>query len=87
MVSIGILAPMEGTYSIEIQAPRQAVFEFLSDLDNLKKIVPNLIEAGIIDPTKVTRSALQNAASVSGLLLTTEAMIAEAVEVKDEHSH
>jgi len=38
----------------------------------------NLIELGIIDPTKVTRYALQNAASVSGLLLTTEAMIADA---------
>jgi chaperonin GroEL len=37
----------------------------------------DLIEAGIIDPTKVTRSALQNAASVAGLLLTTEALIAE----------
>jgi chaperonin GroEL len=47
----------------------------------------DLIEAGIIDPTKVTRSALQNAASVSGLLLTTEAMIAEAAPDKDEHSH
>jgi chaperonin GroEL len=33
---------------------------------------------GIIDPTKVTRFALQNAASVTGLLLTTEAMVAEA---------
>ena len=51
MVSIGILAPMEGTYSIEIQAPCQAVFEFLSDPDNLKQIVPNLIEAGIIQET------------------------------------
>ncbi|MCK4502277.1 MAG: chaperonin GroEL, partial [Desulfuromonadales bacterium] len=38
----------------------------------------DMIEAGIIDPTKVTRSALQNAASVAGLMLTTEAMIAEA---------
>ncbi len=47
----------------------------------------DLIEAGIIDPTKVTRSALQNAASVSGLLLTTEAMIAEAPADSDEHSH
>ncbi len=37
----------------------------------------DLIKAGVIDPTKVTRSALQNAASVSGLLLTTEAMVAE----------
>ena len=38
----------------------------------------DMIEAGILDPTKVTRFALQNAASVSGLLLTTEAMVAEA---------
>lgn len=37
----------------------------------------DLVKAGIIDPTKVTRSALQNAASVSGLLLTTETMIAD----------
>ncbi|MGI9258691.1 MAG: chaperonin GroEL [Gammaproteobacteria bacterium] len=42
----------------------------------------DMVEFGIIDPTKVTRLALQNAASVSGLLLTTEAMIAEAP--KDE---
>ncbi len=33
---------------------------------------------GILDPTKVTRSALQNAASIAGLLITTEAMVAEA---------
>ena len=38
----------------------------------------DLVEMGIIDPTKVTRFALQNAASVTGLLLTTEAMVAEA---------
>ncbi len=37
----------------------------------------DMLEAGIIDPTKVTRTALQNAASVAGLLLTTEAMVAE----------
>ncbi|HSN51694.1 MAG TPA: chaperonin GroEL [Woeseiaceae bacterium] len=44
----------------------------------------DMIEAGILDPTKVTRHALQNAASVSGLLLTTEAMIAE---VPKQESH
>jgi chaperonin GroEL len=38
----------------------------------------DMIARGILDPTKVTRFALQNAASVSGLLLTTEAMVAEA---------
>jgi chaperonin GroEL len=45
----------------------------------------NLIDAGIIDPTKVTRSALQNAASVAGLLLTTEVLIAELREKADVH--
>ena len=40
----------------------------------------NMIDAGIIDPTKVTRSALQNAASVAALLLTTEAVVAEIPE-------
>ncbi len=44
----------------------------------------DLLDAGIIDPTKVTRNALQNAASVSGLLLTTEAMIAEAPKKEDD---
>jgi chaperonin GroEL len=42
----------------------------------------DLIEAGVIDPTKVVRSALQNAASVAGLLITTEAMIAEKPQDK-----
>jgi len=37
----------------------------------------DLLEAGILDPTKVTRSALQNAASIAGLMLTTEACIAD----------
>src|SRR5579863_8111171 len=46
----------------------------------------DMLEEGILDPTKVTRLALQNAASVAGLLLTTEVMVAEAPKV-DEHSH
>jgi len=46
----------------------------------------DMIELGILDPTKVTRLALLNAASVSGLLLTTEVMIAEAPK-DDEHAH
>jgi chaperonin GroEL len=45
----------------------------------------DLIDMGILDPTKVTRLALQNAASVAGLLLTTEVMVAEAP--KEEHDH
>jgi len=42
----------------------------------------DLIQAGVIDPTKVTRTALQNAASIAGLLLTTEALIVEKKEEK-----
>lgn len=42
----------------------------------------DMVDAGIVDPTKVTRSALQNAASVSALLLTTEAVVAEKPEPK-----
>ena len=42
----------------------------------------DLIKAGVVDPAKVTRSALQNAASIAGLLLTTEAMVSEIPEEK-----
>lgn len=44
----------------------------------------NMVESGIIDPTKVTRTALQNAASIAALLLTTEAVVAEIPEDKPE---
>ena len=40
----------------------------------------DLVEAGVIDPAKVTRTALQNAASIAGLLLTTEALVADIPE-------
>jgi chaperonin GroEL len=43
----------------------------------------NLVSKGIIDPTKVVRAALQNAASIAGLLITTEAMVAELPKKKD----
>ncbi|MCP5529939.1 MAG: chaperonin GroEL [Opitutaceae bacterium] len=43
----------------------------------------DLVKAGVVDPTKVTRTALQNAASISGLLLTTECMITELPEKKE----
>ncbi len=47
----------------------------------------DLIKAGVIDPTKVTRCALQNAASVASLMLTTEAMIADKPDPKEAHAH
>ena len=43
----------------------------------------NFFEVGIIDPTKVTRLALENAASIAGLLLTTEAVVSEIAEEKE----
>lgn len=59
---------------------REDAYEYGYDaqLDGYK----NLVEAGIIDPTKVVRTALQDAASVASLLITTEAMIAERPEKK-----
>ena len=52
----------------------------------------DLVKSGVIDPTKVARTALENASSVAGLLLTTEAMIANKPEKKeagggDHHGH
>ena len=50
--------------------------------DAKTEIFTDLVKAGIVDPAKVTRSALQNAASIAGLLLTTEAMVSEIPEDK-----
>ena len=45
-------------------------------------VFEDLVKAGVIDPTKVTRTALETAASIAGLLLTTEAMVVELPEPK-----
>ena len=47
----------------------------------------DMVEIGILDPTKVTRTALQNAASIAGLMITTEAMVAEAPKKEEPHNH
>jgi chaperonin GroEL len=47
-----------------------------------RQVFEDLVKAGVIDPTKVTRTALQNAASIAGLLLTTEALVVEIPEPK-----
>ena len=47
----------------------------------------NLIKAGVIDPTKVSRVALENAASVASMLLTTECIIADIPEPEAPHNH
>jgi chaperonin GroEL len=46
-------------------------------------VYEDLVKAGVIDPTKVTRTALQNAASIAGLLLTTEAVVVEKPQAED----
>jgi len=52
-----------------------------------KMIYENLILAGVVDPTKVTRAALENAVSSASMLLTTEALVAEKPESKEKHNH
>jgi len=54
--------------------------------DAYKDTYGDLFSAGVIDPTKVVRTALQDAASVAGLMLTTEAMVADAPEKTDKES-
>ncbi|HET8897932.1 MAG TPA: chaperonin GroEL [Rhodanobacteraceae bacterium] len=47
----------------------------------------DMVEMGILDPTKVTRTALQNAASIAGLMITTECMVAELPKKEEAHNH
>ena len=47
----------------------------------------DLVANGVIDPVKVTRSALANAASIASLLLTTETLVVDKREDEDEHQH
>jgi len=73
-------AGAEGSVVVEKVKDGKGSFGYNAD----KGEYEDLLKAGIIDPTKVTRFALQNAASVSSLLLTTEAMIAEKPKEKEE---
>ena len=70
----------EGSVVVQKVKSGQGSFGFNADTCTYS----DLIEDGVIDPTKVTRSALQNAASVSALMLTTECMIAELPRDKDK---
>jgi len=51
------------------------------------EVYENLFKAGVIDPTKVSRIALENAASIAGMLLTTEAVVADKPKKEEPHSH
>ena len=66
-------AGLEGSVVVEKVKEEKGAFGLNAETDEYE----DLVKAGIIDPTKVTRYALQNAASVTALMLTTEAMIAE----------
>ena len=52
--------------------------------DAAKEIYVDMVKAGIIDPSKVTRSAMQNAASIAALIITTEVIVAEKKEKNEE---
>jgi chaperonin GroEL len=70
-------AGKEGAVIVErVRADKNDSFGFNAQTEQFE----DLVKAGVIDPAKVTRTALQNAASIAGLMLTTEAMIAEIPE-------
>ncbi len=71
-------AGMEGSVVVQHVIDGKDDYGFNAETRTYEK----LVQAGVLDPTKVTRFAIQNAASVAGLLLTTEAMVAEKAEKK-----
>jgi chaperonin GroEL len=71
-------AGLEGSIVVEKVKHGRGAFGF----NAATEVYEDLVEAGVIDPTKVVRAALQNAASVASLLLTTEALVAEKPEKK-----
>ncbi len=74
-------AGFEGAIVVEKVKSKTGAF----GLDAQKEEYCNLIDAGVIDPTKVVRTALQNASSVASLLLTTEALVAEKPREEEKH--
>ncbi len=81
-----IVANAGGEPSIVLQRVRES--EGNHGYNARTSVYEDLVEAGVIDPTKVVRCALQNASSVAGLLLTTEAMVAEEDDEGDDgHAH
>jgi len=75
---IAMNAGVEGAIALQRVKDGKGAFGF----NAAKEEYEDLMKAGIIDPTKVVRTALQNAASIAGLMLTTEAMVADKPEEK-----
>ena len=78
------IATNAGREGAEVVATIRAESSELFGYNAKKDVFEDLFEAGVIDPTKVVRSALQNAASIAGMLLTTEALVTDFDEEKDE---
>ena len=72
-------AGAEGSIIVaKVRESKDKNFGYNAATDNYE----DLVKSGVIDPTKVTRTALQNAASIAGLLLTTECVVVEKKEEK-----
>ncbi len=75
-------AGAEGSIVVQKVLEKSGAYGFNAETEQYE----DLIEAGIIDPTKVTRIALQNASSIAGLMVTTEALVTEIPEKKEKAS-
>ena len=76
-------AGIEG--SIVVQKVKEGKGDF--GFNARTEVYENLLKAGVIDPTKVTRIALENAASIAGMLLTTECVVADKPKKEEPHMH
>jgi chaperonin GroEL len=80
-----IIANAGGEGAVVVQKVREGKADYGYNAHTEK--YENLFAAGVIDPTKVSRVALENAASIAAMLLTTECVLAEQPEEKNDHSH
>jgi len=80
---IVINSGVEGSIVVQKVKEGKADFGYNARTDQYE----NLLKAGVIDPTKVTRIALENAASIAGMLLTTECVIADKPKKEEAHAH
>src|SRR6201991_104332 len=71
--------------SIVVQKVKEGKADF--GFNARTEVYENLYKAGVIDPTKVTRIALENAASIAGMLLTTECVVADKPKKEEPHAH
>jgi chaperonin GroEL len=74
---------VEGSIVVQKVKEGKADFGYNARTDEYE----NLLKAGVIDPTKVTRIALENAASIAGMLLTTECVVADKPKKEEPHAH